>query len=419
MKAELILYNIEELVTSREIIEKKDSSNMENIELLKNGYLAINKGKIIEIGSGSYPEALVDKNTKMVDLKNKTVIPGIVDSHTHLVHGGSRENELTMKIKGVPYLEILKSGGGILSTVIATRKATEKELVEKSLKILDRMAEYGVTTVESKSGYGLDLETELKQLEVNKIINETHSLDVVSTFMGAHAIPTEFKGNKEGYIQELMKMMEVVKEKKLAEFCDIFCEDAVFTVEDSRRILMAAKDKGFKLKIHADEIVSLGGAELGAELGCVSADHLMAISDLGIQKLKEKKIIANILPSTSFNLGKTYAPVRKMIDEGVEIAISSDYNPGSSPCENIGIAMAISCCGIRMTPLEIIKAVTINGAKSLCLEDKIGSLEVGKDADFVIFDKPNLEYIFYNFGVNNVEEVYKRGIKIVENGRKI
>lgn len=419
MKAELILYNIEELVTSREIEKESTLSNMENIEVIKNGYLAICHGKVMKVGTGKYPENIVEENTKIINLENKVVIPGIIDSHTHLVHGGSREKELTMKIKGVPYLEILKNGGGILSTVKATRGATEKELLDKALKTLDRMAEYGVTTVESKSGYGLNLETEIKQLEVNKMLGTIHPIDVISTFMGAHAIPTEFKNKKEEYIEELFKMMIVIKEKNLAEFCDIFCEDAVFTVEESRRILQVAKEKGFKLKIHADEIVSLGGAELAAELGCVSADHLMAVSDLGIQKLKEKKIIANILPSTSFNLGKTYAPVRKMIDEGVEIAISSDYNPGSSPCENIGIAMAISCCGIRMTPLEIIKAVTINGAKSLCIEDRIGSLEVGKDADFVIFNKSNLEYIFYNFGVNNVEDVYKKGVKIVENGRKL
>ena len=319
------------------------------------------------------------------------------------------ENELALKIKGVPYLDILKAGGGNLSSVRATRAATTEQLIEKATATLNRMLSFGVTTVESKSGYGLNLETEIKQLEINKILNETHPIDVVSTFMAAHAIPEEFKGRGEEYVDEVIRMMPIVKELDLAEFCDVFCEDAVFTVENTRKILNKAKEYGFKLKIHADEIVFLGGGELAGELYCISADHLMAVSDEGIKALKKGGVIANILPGTSFNLGKAFAPVKKMLDEGVEVAISSDYNPGSCPCENLQLAMQIASSQIKLTPKEILKAVTINGAKAIGKEKVIGSLEKGKKADFVIFDTKNIDYIFYNFGINHVSEVYKNG----------
>lgn len=409
--ADLILYNIGTLVTGKEL-EKKD---MENIEILENGYLAIKDGKILSVGKGEYPRELQNEKTELIDVNGRVITPGIVDSHTHLVHYGSRENELPLKIKGVPYLEILKQGGGILSTVRNTRKATEKELYDKAYDVLNRMAKFGVTTVESKSGYGLDLENELKQLEVSKKLNENHPIDLVSTFLGAHAVPEEYIGNTKEYIDEVIKMLKVVKEKGLAEFCDIFCEDSVFDVAESRYILNEAKKEGFKLRIHADEIVSLGGAELAGEIGAVSAEHLMAVSDEGIKELAKNNVIANILPATSFNLGKNYAPVRKMINEGVTVALSTDYNPGSCPCENIQLVMNIASAQIKMTPLEIIKATTINAAKVVCRQNEIGSLEIGKKADLVIYDVNNLNYIFYNIGINHVNDVFKEGKQIVKN----
>ncbi|NME35572.1 MULTISPECIES: imidazolonepropionase [Fusobacterium] len=414
MKADLIVYNIGTLVTSKEL-ERKSIGDMENIEVLKNAYIAIEKENIISIGEGNYPIELKDEKTELFNAGGKVITPGIVDSHTHLVHYGSRENELPLKIKGVPYLEILKQGGGILSTVRNTREASKEQLFNKAYEVLNRMIKFGVTTIESKSGYGLNLETEIKQLEVNKELNEKHPLEIISTFLGAHAVPEEYINNKKKYIEEIVKMLKEIKERNLAEFCDIFCEDSVFDIEESRYILNAAKKEGFKLKIHADEIVSLGGAELAGELETVSAEHLMAISDKGIEELSKNNVIANILPATSFNLGKNYAPVRKMINKGVTVALSTDYNPGSCPCENIQLVMNIASAQIKMTPLEIIKATTINGAKAIKKEEKIGSLEVGKQADFIIYDTTNLNYIFYNIGINHVNDVFKKGKIIVKN----
>lgn len=413
MKAELIVHNIGTLVIGKEL--PTTSNSMENIEVIENAYLTISNGKILDYGIGDIPKNLIDDNTLLEDVHGKIVTPGIVDSHTHLVHYGSRENELPLKIKGVPYLEILRNGGGILSTVRATRKATKEELFQKAKATLDRMLCFGVTTVESKSGYGLTLEEEIKQLEVNQELDNRHPIDIVSTFMGAHAIPEEHKSNPKEYVNDILKMLPIIKEKKLAEFCDIFCEDEVFSVEDSRKILTAAKKEGYLLKIHADEIVSLGGAELAGEIGTLSAEHLMAVSDEGIKSLKENNIIANILPATSFNLGKTYAPVRKMINEGVRVAISSDYNPGSCPTENMQLVMQICSSQLKLTPLEIFKAVTLNAAMAVNRANEIGSLEKGKKADFVIYNTQNLNYIFYNFGINHVQDVYKNGKCVVKN----
>jgi len=415
MSADLILYNIGTLVTSKELDKKDFDNEMENIEILSNGYLAIKDGKVLEVGQGQFPENLKDKNTELVDIQGKVVTPGVIDSHTHLVHYGSRENELPLKLKGVPYLDILKNGGGILSTVRATRKATHKELFDKAYSVLDRMLSFGVIAVEGKSGYGLDLENEIKQLEVNKELNEKHPVDIISTFMGAHAVPEEYKDRPEEFSQEVINMLPIIKEKNLAEFCDIFCEDGVFSVKESRKILNEAKKHGFMLKIHADEIVSLGGAELAGEVGAVTSEHLMAVSDEGIKSLKENNVIADILPATSFNLGKAYAPVRKMINEGVQVAVSTDYNPGSSPTENMQLVMQICSCQLRMTPAEIFKAVTLNGARAIKREEELGSLEIGKKADFVVYDTDNINYIFYNFGINHVRDVYKAGKLAVKN----
>ena len=419
MTADLILYNINTLVTGKEVEKTSSMTNMENVEIIDNAYLAVKDGKVLEVGKGPVPENLKGENTTMVDANHKVVAPGIVDSHTHLVFYGSRENELPLKIKGVPYLEILRNGGGILSTVRATRKATKEQLIEKAMGTLDRMLCFGVTTVESKSGYGLSLPEEIKQLEVNEELNRRHPIDVVSTFMGAHAVPEEYKGRPHEYIDEIIKMLPEIKKRNLAEFCDIFCEDEVFSVEESRKILNAAKKEGFKLKIHADEIVSLGGAELAGEVGAVSAEHLMAVSDKGIDELYKNHVIANILPATSFNLGKNYAPVRKMIDKGVDVAISSDYNPGSCPTENMQLVMQICSSQLKMTPAEIFKGVTLNGARALTLDKKVGSLEKGKNADFVVYDTDNINYIFYNFGINHVKDVYKNGKIVVKNKHKV
>lgn len=418
MKATLVIKNIDNLITLKGENRPRVKNELMDIGLIENGLIALNGEKIIYVGKGELPNDVeIDKKTIVLDGRGKTVTPGLVDSHTHLIHGGSRENELAMKLKGVPYLDILASGGGIHSTVKSTREATFEELYNKANKSLDIMLKYGITTVESKSGYGIDdFETELKQLKVAEKLNHDHPVDIISTFMAAHAIPEEYKENSDEFVDIIIKeMIPEVSKRNLARFCDVFCEKGVFTIEQSRRILLAGRDYGMKPKLHADEIESLGGAELSAEIGCISADHLIAASDEGIKQMAKKGVIANLLPGTSFNLqtGK-FARARKMIEEGVAIALSTDYNPGSCPTENLQLVMSFASLIMKLKPEEVISAVTINGAASLGLENEIGSLDVGKQGDIVIFDSPNLEYILYHFGINHTDTVIKKG-KIVYN----
>ncbi|MEG2246281.1 MAG: imidazolonepropionase [Peptostreptococcaceae bacterium] len=415
MNVNLIIKNIGKLATM-----KGDSpfigEAMNNIEIIENAYVAIKDGKFYDIGVGDGYNHLVNEETQIHDANGRLVTPGLIDSHTHLVHGGSRENEFAKKLDGVPYLDILKSGGGILSTVTSTKNASFEDLYNKANKSLDRMLEFGVTTVEAKSGYGLELETEIKQLEVAKQLNKNHYIDIVNTFLGAHAVPMKYKENSDEFVDIIINdMMPKIKELDLAEFCDVFCEDEVFNINQTRKIFLKAKELGYKLKIHADEIVSLGGAELSAEVGCISADHLMAASEDGIKEMAQSGVIANILPGTSFNLNKAYANSRKMIDSGVAVSLSSDYNPGSCPSENLQFVMQLGCLGLKMTPSEVLSAVTINAAYSIDRQESIGSIEIGKKADLVIFDAPNIEYLMYHFGINHTADVYKCGKLVVSN----
>ena len=416
MKVDLILKNIGKLVTMQGSSSFRVKEEMNKINIIENAYIAVKNGKILAIGVGDEFGNLCGDDTKIHDAEGLLVTPGLIDSHTHLIHGGSRENEFSMKLNGVPYIEILNNGGGILSTVKATKEASEEELYKKAKKSLDRMLEFGVTTVEEKSGYGLELNTEIKQLEVARALDKNHPVDLVHTFLGAHAVPEEYKENHKAYIDILVDvMMPKIKDMGLAEFCDVFCEEGVFTIEESEYILQKAKEMGYKLKIHADEIESLGGAELAAKLGCVSADHLMAASDEGIKMMAENNVVANILPATSFNLNKNYADCRKMIDMGAIVSLSSDYNPGSCPSENLQLVMQLGCLHLKMTPNEVLTAVTINAAYAIDRADKIGSIEVGKNADFVVFDARNVEYLMYHFGINHTKKVYKNGNLVVDN----
>ncbi len=416
MKATLIIKNIDNLISLAGENRPRKGKDLEDIGLIKDGIIALNDDKIIYVGKGDLPSSIETNNeTIIINGRGKTVTPGLIDSHTHLVHGGSRENELDMKLKGIPYLDILEAGGGIHSTVKSTKEASYQELYEKAEKSLDTMLSFGVTTVEAKSGYGIDdFDTELKQLQVAKKLDEDHPVDIVSTFMGAHAIPEKYKENPEEFVDIIIEdMIPRVSEKKLARFCDVFCEEGVFTIDQSRRILLAGRKYGMEPKIHADEIKPLGGAELAAEISCLSADHLIAASDKGIEDMAEKGIIANLLPGTSFNLQENkFARARKMIEAGVPIALSTDYNPGSCPTENLQLIMSFAALIMKLKPEEIITGVTINGACSLKVEDKLGSLEVGKQGDIAIFDSPNLEYILYHFGINHTDKVIKKG-KIV------
>jgi imidazolonepropionase len=347
-------------------------------------------------------------------------MPGFVDPHTHLVFAGSREDEFVKKIHGMSYLEIMKEGGGILSTVRATRKSSKKELISLAWKRLDRMLRYGTTTAEVKSGYGLDLKNEIKCLEVVKWLNKKHNLDLIPTFLGAHAIPPEFERKRRGYVDLIInKMIPEVSKRGLAEYCDVFCEKDVFSLEEAREILQTARKFGMKLKMHADELTGLGGAELAAELHATSADHLDHISDQGIKKMAEAYVIGVLLPGVPFHLmTERYAPAKKMIRAGMAVALATDFNPGSCPTESMFFIIALACRKLRMTPAQAITASTINAAHAIDMADEVGSLEPGKKADIIILDIPNHKHIAYRFGINLVSKVIKDG-KIVVDKEKL
>jgi imidazolonepropionase len=418
---DLLIHNIGLLVTMRGDTKPRTGSKMSDVGAIEKGAVAVRNGKIFAVGREEEVRTQIADMpiVQEVDAKGRLVTPGLVDPHTHLVHGGSRENELALKLKGVPYLDILAQGGGILSTVKATRQATEEELFLKAKGSLDTMLLYGATTVEAKSGYGLTLEDEIKQLRVAKKLNASHPVDLVSTFMGAHAVPLEYKEQPTEYVELIIKeMLPEVKRQELAEFCDVFCEHGVFTVEQSRKILLAAKEMGFGIKIHADEIEPMGGAELAGELGCISAEHLLAASDEGFAAMQKAGTVAVCLPATSFNLRlKEHARARTMIEMGVPVALSTDYNPGSSPTESMQLVITLGCLNLGMTPEEVMTAVTINAAYAIGKADSIGSLEVGKQADIVIFNASNLAYLPYHFGINHVNTVIKKGEIVVSEGK--
>jgi len=382
----------------------KGGGSQGNVAITIGANIAIKDGKIAYVGMET-PEA-----AQVLDTKGRLVTPGLVDAHTHLVFGGFRQHELALKLKGASYMEILAAGGGILSTVKATKAASHEELYVKASGFLDEMLKHGTTTVEAKSGYGLDFETELKQLKVVQELDEKHKIDLVSTFMGAHAVPPEHKDNPDAYVDFLVNdIIPKIAKTGLAKYCDIFCEKGVFDTEQSRRILTAAKEYGFKLKIHADEIVDFGGAELAAELGADSAEHLIAASDEGIAALAAANTIAVLLPATSFYLGKPYARAKDMMAAGIPVAIASDFNPGSSPSFNMQLPMSLAYVNYRMYPKEILTAVTLNAACAIGLGETKGTVELGKDADIVIWDCPDLDYLFYRFGNNQAYKVIKNG----------
>lgn len=358
--------------------------------------------------NGKLPENA--KNAEIIDACGALATPGLVDAHTHLVFGGWRAHEVPLKISGASYLDILNAGGGILNTLVNTRKASEDELFERALLFLDEQAALGITTVEIKSGYGLDRETELKQLRVIRRLNEVAAQDVVSTFLGAHAIPDEFKGNADGYIDYLIaEVLPEVAKEKLADFCDVFTESSVFNVEQSRRILLAAQKLGLPSKIHADEIDPLGGSELAGEIGAVSAEHLIATRDSGIAAMAASKTIACLLPQTSLYLGKPFARARDMITAGVPVAIATDFNPGSCPSLNLQLAMNLGYLKYRLYPGEILTAVTLNAACAIGMGEVIGSVEPGKQGDLVIWQADDIAMLAYRMGSNQVKTVIKKG----------
>jgi imidazolonepropionase len=384
---------------------------MRQLEVIDQGWVACAGDRIVGVGSQETIDQLeITEETRVMDAMGQVVTPGLVDPHTHLIFGGSREDEFYLRARGADYMEIMEAGGGIASSVRSTRKESLHELVTSGRQRLKWMLGMGVTTVECKSGYGLDLETELKQLEAVRILQQEQPVELVSTFLGAHAWPDEFKDDKEGYVDFVINtVLPRIRDEDLAEYVDVFTEKGVFSVDQSRRIFQRAKELGFKLRVHADEMNTLGGAELAAEMGMSSADHLLMISDQGIEALGESDVVPILLPGTAFTLRKPYAPARKMLDAGLPLALATDFNPGSCPTANLGLVMSIACIYMAMTPEEIFHAVTINAAHSLGRSHRIGSIEVGKQADLAIFDVDNYKKIPYFIGVNLVTTIVKQG----------
>lgn len=411
MKADLLIKNAKELITLAGENKPRTGHEMNDLKIINNGAVAVKDDKIIDVGlSGDLLEKY--KNIgKVIDASENVVMPGFVDPHTHPVFKDTRENEFEMRIQGKTYVEISQSGGGIRSSIDGVRNATEDELYELAEKRVRKIILNGTTTLEAKSGYGLSTESEIKMLRVIKKLNENLPIDLIPTFLGAHEFPTEYKDRKDEYMDILInEMMPEVAKLGLAEYCDIFTEEHVYSIEQSRRLLNKAKELGFKIRMHADEIKPIGGSELAAEVMAVSADHLGAASDKGITAMKESGVIPILLPGTIFSLGMdSYARARDMIEAGLPVALATDYNPGSCNCDSMQFIITLACLQMRMTPAEAICASTINAAYSLERGDKIGSIEVGKMADLLIMDMSSYQFLPYHFGSNNVENVIKNG----------
>jgi len=405
-----IIKHASELVTCKG--GPKHGADMSNVGIIHDGAVVIEEGKIVFVGTTEDMEKQYGSadGYEIIDATGKAVIPGFVDSHTHFVFGGYRADEFSWRLKGDSYMSIMERGGGIASSMKATREASEKELYDSGMERLKRMLSYGVTTVEGKSGYGLDKDTELRMLRVMRDLDGDQPVDIVRTFLGPHATPPEYAGrNKEFLDFNLKEVMPQVIEEGLAEFADIFTEKNVFDIEESRYYLRGAKELGFKLKVHADEMYDLGGAAMAVEEGCHSADHLLMASEASVGKLAEGNTIATLLPATAFSLGAPYAHGREMVDKGAAVAIASDFNPGSCHTCSIPLIIAISCIYMHMSIEEVITAMTINGAAACDRADTVGSLEVGKMGDLVILEKPSIQFLPYCTGMNIVEHVVKSG----------
>lgn len=412
MKPDLLLTNIGQVATlAGHSDSPKTGVQMNELSIIENGAIAIRDGKIIAVGPTKEVLSQLTEEPKLpaIEFPGMLATPGFIDSHTHLIFGGSREHDFAMKLAGKSYLEILEAGGGILNTLRSTRAASQSELVRNSFSYAESMLSMGCTTIEAKSGYGLDTENELKMLRAAESLRKKLPINLVSTFIGAHAVPPEYEERTEEYVDLVVdEMIPAVAENKLAEFCDVFCEEGVFDIDQSRRILLAAKGKGMKLKIHADEIVQLGGAFLAAEVGAVSADHLLMASDDGLEAMLRAGTIATLLPATAFSLDTSYADARKMIEMGLPVSLATDFNPNCAN-ESLFFTIALSCYKMKMTPREALSAVTINAAHALDIGATQGSIEVGKAADILVLDCPNPEYLTWRFGVNLVHTVISDG----------
>ncbi len=413
MKIDLLVKNCSELHTLKGPERPRTGNEMKDTGLIIDGALAVNEGKIIDVGKSHEIEKKYEAR-ECFDATGKVVTPGFVDPHTHLAFAGSREDELVMKIEGKSYMEILESGGGILRTVRATRRSSKDELKRAMIKRMNTMLEHGTTTAEAKSGYGLDLKNEIKCLESIKELNQEHPLDLVPTYMGAHALPPEFDDH-EAYINYCTEtVLPIVVEKELAEFCDIFCEKGIFDVCQSRVLLTKAKELGLGLRVHADELANIGCSTLAGELSAVSTEHLVKTSEDDMMTMAENGVIGILLPGTPFMLMESeYSPARKMLEHGMAIALATDLNPNCCT-ESVPMMITLACLHMKMHPKEALTASTFNAAKAVGRND-IGAIEAGKKADIVVLDMPNILHLPYHFGVNPVERVYKKGRLVVDN----
>lgn len=386
---------------------------MERLGLIDNGYVAVRGDRIVATGEADrLPTSLLGPETRLLDAGGRAVIPGFVDPHTHLVYAGTRAGEFAQRLRGASYLEILATGGGILSTVTATRAASEEELAEQAVRRLRRFLLAGTTTVEVKSGYGLDRETELKQLRVVRHLRRMLPMDLVPTFLGAHAVPAEYRHRRQAYVDLLVDaMLPIVAAEGLAEFADVFCEEGVFDPDETRSILRRARQLGLGLKLHADELVAaFGGAELAAELGATSADHLLHASEEGLAAMARAGTVAVLLPGTAFFLrAGRYAPARRMVEMGLPVALATDHNPGTCTLESMAQVMGLAALEMGLTPAEALTAATINAAHAVGRQGEAGSLEPGKRADLLVLDGEGPEDIVYRFGTNLVDRVVAQG----------
>jgi imidazolonepropionase len=389
---------------------------MADVAVIHHGSVITNGDRIAWVGLAAELPPL-PPDAAVLDAAGKIVLPGFIDSHTHLIFAGSREDEFEQRLRGATYQEIAALGGGINATVRRVRAASRDKLKALARPRLERMLGFGVTTVEVKSGYGLAAADERKCLEAVAELNAEGPWELVPTFLGAHAVPPEFRDDRDGYLRLLTDaMLPEVARSRLAEFCDVFCETGVFSLDESRRILSRARDLGLRLKLHADELTALGGAALAAELGAVSADHLLCINEAGIDALAASGTVATLLPGTAFFLGVPSAPARRLIERGVAVALASDCNPGTCPTENLPLIGAMACTQMRMLPAEAVTAATLNAAAAVGRADRIGSIEPGKQADLIVCDVSDYRRLFYHFGVNHVERVIKRGRVVHEAG---
>ncbi len=407
------------------LVRPRSGPAQSDLGIIEDGLVAVEGGKIVEVGRTSElkPRLKLSHDTKVIDAGNMVAMPGFVDCHTHLVYGGSREEEFELRAQGMSYIDIAARGGGIRSTVRSTRAASKEDLTRAALKRLDRMLMWGTTTVEAKSGYGLTTESEIKILEVIKDINDRQVIEVVPTFMGAHEFPDEVRNLKsegrnefprEGYVRQLCEeMIPLVAERKLAEFCDVFCDQGVFTPDEAEMILKTAANYDIIPKIHADELAPAGAAEVAGRVRAISAEHLLHPSREGLELMKQAGTVAVLLPGTSLTLKKQYAPARRMVEMGIPVALATDHNPGTCTLEAMPMVIGLACLYLGLTPAEAICGATYNAACAIGRGDRLGSIEKGKQADIILLDIPNYRYLPYHFGVNYVRTVVKNGRIVV------